>query len=182
MEGSEGMRKEPWEEAPHIWKTKAAFFNFLRGNLRRAVWEKWPLKFEFKNEICQPPPEGYTGRARSGAICALSGDWVGKSAAEIDHVSGNISLQDWDDVLPFIQHLCCSKDNMQYVSKEAHKIKSYAEKQGITFEEALAIKKAIEICKSKKDKEFLLERGIEPASNATKRRAQIEKELLNENN
>lgn len=170
--------KEPWEEAPHIWKTKAAFFNFLRGNLRRAVWEKWPLKFEFKDEICEKPPEGYKGRAKTGAYCALSGKWTGKSAAEVDHITGNVSLQDWDDVLPFIQHLCASKESMQFVSKEAHQIKSYAEKHGLTYQEAAAAKSAIAIMNSKKEKEWLKERGIEPGSNAAKRRKQVEKELL----
>lgn len=170
---------EPWIEAPHLWPTKAAFFAFLRGNLRRAVWEKWPLKFEFKNGICEPPPPGYTGRAKSGYYCALTGVWVGKSAAEIDHIHGHVSLQDWADVLPFIQHLCASKSNMQYVDKEAHKIKSYAERMGISFKEAVAIKKAIQICKAKQDKKFLIERGVTPASSAAGRRKQIE-ELLKE--
>lgn len=168
---------EPWIEAPHIWKTKAAFFAFLRGNLRRAVWEKWPLKIEFKNQTCEPPPSDYTGRAKSGNYCALTGVWVGKSAAEIDHIHGHVSLQDWDDVMPFIQHLCASKSNMQYVDKEAHKIKSYAERMGITFEEALAIKQAIHLSKTKQDKQWLIQRGLNPASNEAARRKQIERIL-----
>lgn len=163
----------PWEEAPHIWPTKASFFNFLRGNLRRAVWEKWPLKLEFKNEVCKPPPEDYIGRAKSGTYCALSGVWTGKSAAEIDHVQGHVSLQDWEDVLPFIQHLCASKGDMQYVSAEAHKIKSYAERKGISFDDALVEKQAIAICKTKKDKQWLIDHGVEPNGNSLKRRAQI---------
>lgn len=170
----------PWEEAPHIWPTKSSFFVFLRGALRRAIWERWPLKIEFKNEACSPPPEDYKGRAKSGAYCALSGEWVGKSAAEIDHILGNVSLKDWDDVLTFIQHLCASKENMQIVSKEAHKIKSYAEKQKISFEEAVAHKTAIAICKSKKDVEWLKEKGIRPDKNGLKRRAQIVNKLLEE--
>lgn len=168
---------EPWIEAPHLWKTKAAFFLYLRGALRRAVWEKWPPKFEFKNALCKPPPPEYTGKARTGSYCALTGKWVGKSAAEIDHIHGHVSLQDWDDVLPFIQHLCASKDNMQYVDKEAHRIKSYADRMGITFKEASAIKQAIAICKAKQDREFLAAQGIVPASNAAGRRKQIEQIL-----
>lgn len=102
---------------------------------------------------------------------------MGKSAAEIDHIKGHVSLQDWEDVLPFIQHLCASKENMQYVDKEAHKIKSYAERMGISFEEALAIKQAIYLCKNKLDKQWLIERGINPASNESGRRKQIERIL-----
>jgi len=163
----------PWEEAPHIWPTKSSFFTFLRGALRRAIWEKWPLKIEFKNEVCDVPPEGYKGRAKSGAYCALSGEWVGKSASEIDHILGNVSLKDWEDVLPFILHLCASKDNMQLVSKEAHKIKSYAEKMGISFEEASYVKEAIALVKDKKDVAWIKEKGYTPATSSAKRRLQI---------
>ena len=175
-----GNKKEIWEEAPHIWPTKASFFNFLRGNLRRAVWEKWPLKLEFKNEVCKPPPEDYTGRAKSGTYCALSGVWTGKSAAEIDHVVGHVSLQDWEDVLPFIQHLCASKENMQYVSAEAHKIKSYAERKGISFEQASYEKIAIDLEKKKLTISWLESKGIKPASNASKRRQQVIDKLKEE--
>src|SRR5690606_9424843 len=173
--------KEPWEVAPEVWPTKSAFFTFLRGNLRRAVWERWPLKIRFKNSICGKPPADYKGKAKSGAYCALSGEWVGKSAGEIDHVQGNVSLKDWDDVLPFIQHLCATEDNMQFVSKEAHKIKSYAERKGISFQEAKAEKEAIAICKKKQDKIWLEDHGIVPATNQIRRREQIKNEILANN-
>ncbi len=175
-----GNKKEIWEEAPHIWPTKSSFFTFLRGALRRAVWERWPLKIEFKNQICGPPPEGYTGRAKSGAECALSGVWTGKSAGEIDHLVGNISLKDWEDVLPFIQHLCASKDSLQFVSKEAHRVKSYAEKMGISFDQAVTEKKIIELIKTKSDKQFLLDNNITPASNQKLRKQQLREFLMKE--
>ena len=172
--------REPWEECPEIWKTKASFFTWMRGNLRRALWEKYPPKVKFKNNMCKPPPVEYTGRAKSGSECVLTGEWYAKSYLEVDHIVGNASLTDWNDVLPFIRHLCTTEDNMQLVSKEAHKIKSYAEKQGISFEEAMIVKKAIAICKDKKDKEWLESRGVTPESNATKRRKQIEELLKGE--
>lgn len=170
------MNKKLWELYPDIWPTKASFFTFLRGSLRRALWEKYPVKLQFKNEQCKPPPVGYTGRAKSGANCSLTGIWEGKSKLEVDHIKGNVSLQEWDDVLPFIQHLCASKDNLQLVTKEAHKIKSYADRHGITFEEASIIKEAIQICKGD-DKQWLMDNDIEPESNAKKRRKQIEDKL-----
>jgi hypothetical protein len=166
----------PWELYPHIWKTKAAFFSYVRGALRRALWEKYPVKLEFKNETCTPPPLGYTGRAKSGTDCALTGEWEGKSKLEVDHIEGNKSLREWEDVLPFVQHLCTTKDNMQLVKKEAHKIKSYADRQGITFEEAVIIKDAIAICKGD-EKGWLSGRGIMPESNAKLRRIQVENYL-----
>lgn len=173
--------KELWEEYPEIWPTKASFFSWLRGALRRAVWEKYPIKMRFKNNACSPPPKGYVGKAKSGANCALSNEWVAKSYLEVDHILGNASLRDWSDVLPFIQHLCAREDNLQLVSKEAHKIKSYAEKQGISFKEASAEKQAIKIIKDKKDLQWLSDCGIVPASSQAKRREQIVKKILEGN-
>lgn len=141
----------PWEEFPEVWKTQSAFFTWLRGGLRRAIWEKYPPKINFKNKKCSPPPETYTGRAKSGDYCALSGEWIAKSYLEVDHIEGNVSLREWEDVVPFIRHLCTSADNMQLVGKEAHKIKSYAERKGISYEEARIEKEAIRIMKDKNE-------------------------------
>lgn len=135
---------------------------------------------QFKNEGCSKPPEDYKGRAKSGAYCELTGEWTGKSLLEVDHRIGNVKFTEWEDVLPFILHLCCDKDEMALVNKEAHKIKSYAERMGITFEEAVIQKEIIAICKSKKDSIWLREHGIIPASTAAKRRKQIEEYMKNE--
>lgn len=169
--------KELWELYPHIWKTKSAFFNWMRGNLRRALWERNPVKIEFKNEHCKPPPEGYTGRAKSGEYCALSGEWVGKSAAEIDHIKGNVSLRGYEDVENFVRHLCTTKSNLQYVGSEPHKIKSYAEKNNITYEAAVIKKKVIAVTKgsAKEQDAYIRENGGKLCKNKTERAAEIER-------
>lgn len=169
---------KPWLEYPEIWKTEAEWWTYLRGGLRRGLWEKSPIKFSYKNANCSKPPEGYTGRAKTGAECALSGEWTGKSKLEVDHCEGHMSLLCWEDVLPFILHLVPPKGSLQLVDKEMHKIKSYSERMGISFEEALAQKKAIEIMKQKQDKGWLIERGITPASNEKARRKQIVNKLM----
>lgn len=168
---------EPWEEYPAIWKTKSAFFAWLRGGLRRAIWEKYPPKIQFKNAQCKPPPAGYTGKAKSGTECTLTGEWTAKSYLEVDHIEGHVSLKDWSDITTFIQHLCTNSANMQLVSKEAHKIKSYAERKGISFEEAVIEKKVIQIIKDKKDKSFFSDRGLDIPPNINERRASILKIL-----
>lgn len=163
----------PWLWYPDIWATKSKFYTWLRGSLRKAVWNTSPIKITFKNKSCSPPPSGYTGRAKSGAYCALSGDWDGKSALQVDHKIGNVSLNDEEDILEFIKHLIPPPNSLQLVTKEAHKIKSYSEKQGVSYEVAYAEKQAIEVIKSKKDVEFLKSKGIIPASNAKLRREQL---------
>lgn len=171
---------EPWVWYPDIWPTKSKFYTWLRGALRNAVWNKSPIKITFKNNACSKPPDDYTGRAKSGAYCALSGDWDGKSALQVDHIIGNISLNDEDDILDFLKHLIPPPNTLQLVTKEAHKIKSYAEKQGITFEEAWIQKQAIALISSKQDKAFIQAKGVTPASNAKARREQLIQILLKE--
>ena len=93
-----------------------------------------------------------------------------------------MSLLCWEDVLPFILHLVPPKGSLQLVDKEMHKVKSYSERMGMPFADALYEKQAIAICKAKQDKQWLSERGITPSSNATKRRAQIIECLKEEKN
>lgn len=171
--------RRPWEEYPEIWGTEAAFWTYVRGGLRRGLWEKSPIKLSYKNKHCHKPPEGYTGRAKSGTECALTGEWTGKSKLEVDHMDGHKSLLCWEDVLDFILHLVPPPDSLQLVDKEAHKIKSYSERKGISFEEAVIEKKAIAICKGD-EKKWLLDNGMDSSnmgSNATKRRQQV-KDIL----
>lgn len=149
---------KPWEEYPEFWKTEAAWWSYLRGALRRGIWEKSPIKLDFKNKACHAPPEGYSGRAKSGAICALTGEFVGKSKSEVDHIEGHVSLTSWEDVLPFIIHLTPQKGALQLVDKEAHKIKSYSERMGMTYEEAVLEKKAIQW--EKENKGVNVQRGL----------------------
>jgi len=165
----------PWIWYPEIWPTKSKFYTWLRGSFRKAVWNTSPIKIQFKNQSCSLPPNGYTGRAKSGQYCALSGDWDGKSALQVDHKCGNVSLNDEDDILNFIKHLIPPPNSLQLVTKEAHKCKSYAEKQGITYEEASVQKRVIEIIKAKEDKSFLESKGIKPQNNAKLRREQLVK-------
>lgn len=171
---------EPWVWYPEVWPSKAKFYTWLRGRFREAVWNRSPIKIIFKNGECKPVPAGVETRAKSGTYCALSGVWEGKSKLEVDHISGNASLREEGDILDFLKHLIPAPGSLQLVTKEAHKIKSYAEKQGITYEEAWFEKKAIEIMKGD-EKEWLTIRGIIPGSNATKRRQQIIDELKEPN-
>jgi len=166
---------EPWITHPEIWKTKAAFFTWMRGCLRRGLWEKYPPKIQFKNAECNQPPGWYTGRAKTGTNCALTGEWTGKSRLQVDHIKGRASLKDWDDVSAFIAHLCHTHNNLQLVTKEAHNVKSYADTHGLTFEEALIEKQVIKFTKhtAVQQKEILttLEVDSEDLTSAAKRKA-----------
>lgn len=175
-----------WEIHPTIWKTEAAYMSWLRGGIRRSLWNKSPVKMEFirHNRIKIPNPNP---RARVkevwGGVCALTGEVHVLSDLEVDHKIGNHSLRNLDDLLPFIKAIVMvSFDDLQFVSKKAHKIKSYAERMGISFDEARVIKEIIELQKSGKDTEKLLQLGVTNdniPSTKDKRRELLTKLMLN---
>lgn len=171
MSDFQGKIEKLMKEHPDLFPTEAAFWTYLRGALRRSLWSKSPMKHKFKSSQTTPPPEEYTGRGRKGAVCALTGEWEMTSKLEVDHKIGNKSLRSEEDVLPFILHLLASGDELQLVTKEAHKVKSLAERRGITFEEALTeseVNKKMRETKVAQDKE-LKSLGL-PFGNDAKRR------------
>lgn len=164
---------EKWEQYPHIWKTKAAYYAWLRGSFRR-IWARYPVKIEFKKNNQYPPPPGYTGRAKNLGTCSLCGERdIAISKLEVDHIDTTGSFDDKESAFEWFWRLLCDESNMQLVHKECHKIKSYADRMGISFEEAMIEKKVIKLFKDKKDKEWLIERGVQPESNASKRKEQV---------
>jgi hypothetical protein len=165
------------QQYAHIWKTKSVLMAWIRGNIRRSMWNNAPQKVEFmrKNRIRIPNPNP-NGRVQEvwGAKCSITGQVFPLSEMQVDHLKGNNSLNSLDDIPAFIENVVLVGDgDIQWVSKEAHKIKSYAEKQGIPYNPAAAQKTAIKIVKEKQDVAWLNERGIIPASTQAKRREQI---------
>lgn len=175
---------QPWVEYPYIWATQAAFMSWVRGGVRLGLWKKHPVKLEFLKAsttlIENTNPRSMKRFPMVKAVtCALCELVVKASEVEVDHIHGNHSLKSMDDLRSFIESMIIVKmSDLQIACKPCHKIKSYSEREGITFEEARAIKKAIEICKSKQDKQFLIEKGIKPASSAASRRKQVEQVLM----
>lgn len=160
----------------HVWKTESSFVSWLRGGIRR-IWAKHPVKLDFikQNRVKIPNPNP-NGRVKTvwGGKCALTGGYFVLNELECDHKVGNISLKSVEDIQSFVEGvLLVTADDLQLVSKEAHKIKSYAEKQGISFEEAKIEKEVIEIIKQKKDKVYCVEHNLVVESTQALRRKAI---------
>ena len=169
--------KKLWEIYPHIWATESAYMSWLRGGIRRYLWSKNPVKLEFikqnRVKIPNPNPKGKVKEVWGG-VCALTGNTYPIGDMEVDHISGNHSLNTIDDLVPFVKGIVMvTLEDLQLVSKEAHKIKSYAEKQGISFEEAKIEKEVIEIIKQKKDKAYCIEHNLVVESTQALRRKTI---------
>ena len=169
--------KKLWEIYPHIWPSESVYMSWLRGGIRRYLWAKNPVKLEFikQNRIKIPNPNP-RGKVKEvwGGVCALTGNIFPIGDMEVDHKEGNHSLKTLDDLVPFVKGIVMiTLDDLQLVSKEAHKIKSYAEKQGISFEEAKIEKEVIEIIKQKKDKVYCIEHNLVVESTQAFRRKAI---------
>lgn len=176
------MTKQPWELYPNIWKTKAAFFVYLRGHLR-LLWSRYPAKLKWKQAQMKTPPKGYTGRAKSLGVCFYCNKDFAASHLEVDHVQQAGQCNSWETANQFLYNLLDCNDNWVLSCKPCHKIKSYSEKLGITFEEAKLEKQVIELCKDKqKVLAFLQEKGYTGASvsNAVKRKVLVSKLLKGE--
>lgn len=178
-------RDKAWNWRGSPWKTRSSYFTWIRGGIRRGLWNKSPVKLEFLNtnryRIPNPNPKGVKRFPEVwGAKCSICNGEFTVANIEVDHIKGNHSLITFEDISTFIEAIVTiTPEDLRLVCKPCHKIESYAEKQGISFKESQAIKEAIEIMKSKKDKEWLTERGITPESNQAKRRKQVEDYLLN---
>lgn len=170
---SEG--KKPWEEHPEIWKSQASFMGFIRGGIRKSIWNRYPVKIKFTNNnrkrIKNPNPRGRAATVWGGTCHLCKKDFI-QSQLQVDHVKGNHSLKSMDDLQEFVTALThITEDDLAFVCKPCHYIKSYSEKQGISFEEAAIEKKVIEFAKEKsltKQLQTLKSLGVVPEKETKK--------------
>lgn len=167
-------RVEPWEAYPNIWKTKSAFFTYLRGHLR-LLWSRYPAKLKWKSSQMVRPPKGYTGRAKSLGVCFYCKEMFAASHLEVDHVEQAGKCSSWETSTEFLYNLLDCNGNWVLACKPCHKIKSHAEKTGTSFEDAAVAKEIIAWTKkpTKEIVAFLQENGYTDVSNSEKRKAAL---------
>lgn len=159
--------------------------------VRKAVdsaWMKAAHKLVFLEDRVIPDMDETT-RTKWLIRCNICGKLYKLSDVDIDHKVGEFPCTKPDDFHSYImnrldvgfddlQVLCRDIKNQDHIG--CHSIKTYAERNNISFEEASCIKEAIRICKQKKDVDWLIARGYTPATSQAKRRKQIENILLEE--
>lgn len=171
------------------WKTKAAFYSYLRGGLRK-VWMRHPCKIS-KITSCRFQVDRYDkngkimldkkGNPRKiwNCKCEICSHQGVMSDFHVDHIIAAGSLMGYENLLDFTYRLLyVTEKDLRVICKECNYILAYADKNGVTFEEAKAEKTAISLVGSNKDKEWLKDRGISPESSKQKRRKQIVEFLL----
>lgn len=169
-------RRKPWEIPESPWKTEAAFMSYVRSGIRKSLWNRYPVKTIFMkaNRVRGINPK--TGKECWGGFCYLTGEFFAQADLELDHRQGGHSLKTLDDASNFLKGmLYVDFDDLAFVSKEAHKIKSYAERMGITFEEAKAEKRVIALMKDKKKVDKILIQHKLPCNNDKTRKEGLRK-------
>lgn len=180
IEDLTGEPKKVWGEGTP-WRTKSEFYVWLRGLLRRG-WSKHPLRIS-KITANRFKAEKHFKNGRIMQVwhckCEMCGITGPQKEFEVDHITAAGSLRGYDDILGFITRLLYIDDkDLRIVCKKCNSILAYSDKQGVTFEEAKAIKEAISLVGSKQDRKWLEERNVEPESTIAKRREQIIKILM----
>lgn len=175
IEDLTGEPNKVWGEGTP-WRTKSEFYVWLRGLLRRG-WTKHPLKIqkivENRFKVDKKFKNGKVTQVWncSCEICGVKGP---QKDFQVDHIIPAGSLTCYDDVLGFLTRLLYVKpEDLRILCKQCNSTLAYADKQGVSFEEAAINKEAIRIMAQKKDKEWLTSKGRTPASNAKSRREQI---------
>lgn len=168
----------PWQSpvGSKIWKNQAAFMVFLRGLLRRG-WNHHPLKLEkIKKDRYQIPNPNPRGRKPTvwGFDCACCGKtYPIAKECQVDHIVPAGSLINIEDIQGFVERLLVvTEDNLRLVCKACNGTLAYADRQNITFEEAVVEKQVIEFGKNKSEqqKKILVDLGLEPGNNASHRK------------
>lgn len=186
------MNKEPkimWGEGTP-WKTQAEFYTYIRGCLRKA-WMRHPNKIRKINavrfKVDRLDKDGNvmldkkTGKPKQiwNCTCDICGHTGKMADFQVDHIHPAKALTCYDDLPGFVLRLLYVKEeDLRILCKQCNAVHAYADKHGISFEEARIEKEAIALCSAKKDKAWLTKHGVIPASTIIKRRKQIVEILL----
>lgn len=171
--------KAPWTVAGVPWRTEGAFWNWVRGILRKG-WSRHPVKIEYirkyRKRIINPVEKNRKRFPECwGMTCEICGVDHVQGNIEIDHKGDNCTFTGLKDSEGYIKHLfLVDFTSLRALCKACHKIVSHAQNEGITFEEARKEKDIISICKlpAKNLLAYLQEHGYNSSqvSNPAKRR------------
>ena len=140
----------PWESFPTIWKSKSAYFTWLRGLLRRG-WNKSPVKIEFLKKHRYKIKNPSKGKKEIwGGRCNICKNEFPMKNLQVDHVIEAGSLKDFSDIEGFVTRLlACGEEDLQLACKGCHSIITHSQRHKLSFEDAIKDKARIEFFKQK---------------------------------
>jgi len=164
-------------ENSDVWKTKAAFMSYIRGGVRRSLWNRHPTKTKLIKEkrfqIPNPNPNGKKPTVWGGECEICKGLFV-ESKLQVDHIRDSGStLKDISDIQKFIEDIVIiTKDDLRWVCVDCHAIVSHAQKNGVSFEVAKIQKEIIRLKKENKLLDKCIELGVESSNVPKTKKAQ----------
>lgn len=171
---------------PAIWKTRAAFFSWLKGVFRRG-WAKHPVRTELLKKqsvmIENTNPRSMKRFPMVAACqCAICGEIVKKNEVEVDHIlDETASLTDISDIQSCVEKLLIVHEkDLRVVCKPCHSIHTLSQKLGISFDEAKLECLVLDTLKNKKKTlDILKENGyIGTSVSNEKKRRELLREIL----
>lgn len=191
-------KPKEWDYFTHVWKTESQYLSWVRGQIR-DIWKTSPQRLEFlkskKIKTSKYDDNGDPITFKNGKeklyiayVCEDCGktcydcDRQGKMKTyAVDHIKGNHSLVSFNQAPTFFEAMLrVNLEDLQILCRQCHDVKTYAERMGISLQDAEIAKIAIKLQNERKDKEFFTDRNLSIPSNAEKRKAAIIEILTNE--
>lgn len=161
------MSKKPWEQWPELWKSEAAWLSYVRGGIRRGLWNKYPPKLEFlKSRVVLKENTNPRSMKRYPLVkrwqCEECKGWFDDKLIQVDHRRGHNSLRSVDEIGSYVEAILreCTFEDYAILCKHCHEIKSYSDAHNISFEDAKLTKQIIQMEKDKTLKKFLDDHGV----------------------
>lgn len=146
----------------------------VRGAIRR-VWMKWPAKLHYLLSR-QIPDDDPATRTKWLYRCEKCEGLFKAADVEIDHKKGENPCTTLEEIADYaVALLGVGAEDIQLLCKSCHLIKTYQERFGVSEFDAKVMIAAAPVLKKKANdvKAWLAEQGVEPASNAEKRKQQV---------
>lgn len=130
----------PWSEG-HYFKSQAQFYSWIRSGIR-GMWKRYPIKNQFISNNRYKACIGKGGREVWASDCSICGQAYSLSKMQVDHIVPSGSLRSMEDVATFMGRMFLVDDvtKLRMVCVPCHEVITYAEKNGLTMEEAEVMK------------------------------------------
>jgi len=114
----------------------------LRSAIRK-VWMQHPVKLSYLYKHTYPDMDDST-RTKWKIDCEVCGDSFKINEVQVDHIKGEHSLLTLNDVVPFANSILgVTHDDLQIACVECHEALTYAERYGMSLEDARKEKEVI---------------------------------------
>lgn len=152
--------RKPWLCDGSPWKTESAFYNWIRGVLRKG-WKVHPIKIEFINrnrKRIKNPNEKSAKRFPEcwGMTCDICKVDTVQANIQIDHRGDSGTFTKLEDAPAYMAHLfLIDYESIRPLCLACHSVVSHSQNTGMSFEDAKIDKKAIEMMRKENRKETL---------------------------